>query len=147
MGSFSCSEEMSIYADGRIALMVSTKPVRNISCLQRLPLAINFAILKTTQVVAVEAKTHRDTSTVVGSFSDGVVTDSQWKCTSHKADHDWTLPGFDDSRWKPAEEISKIGEGGGTDEEIRGILPSAKKIKTDDDSGQIMYCRLHRKIK
>ena len=146
MGSFSCSEEISIYADGRIALMISTVPVRNIHCPRLLPLAINFAILKTTQVVAIEAKTRRGTSTVVGSFSDGVVTDSQWKCTSHK-DLGWALSGFDDFRWKAAEEISEIGDGGGTDGQIRGILPSAKKIKTNDDAGQIMYCRLHRKIK
>ena len=126
--------------------MTSGKQVRNISCPRLLPLAINFTILKTTQVVAIEAKTAQGTPTVVGSFTDGVVTDSQWKCTSHE-ENDWTLPGFDDSRWKPAEEISEISDETGTDGPITGILPSAKKIKTDDDSGQMMYCRLHRQIK
>ena len=136
---------MSVYADGNIALINSTIPVKNIHCSQLRPLAITFAILKSTQVVAIAAETKQGTSTIIGSFSDGVVTDSNWKCTSGEVPH-WALPEFDDSKWEQAEEISEISDTGETDEQITGILLSAKWIKAGD-SDQKMYCRLRRRIK
>ena len=95
-------------------------------------------------MVAIAAETKEGASTF-GSFSDDVVTDSNWKCTSGEAPH-WALPEFDDSKWKQAEEISEISDSGETDEKITGILLSAKWIKVGD-SDQTMYCRLRRRIK
>ena len=138
--SFSCTQKISIYADGDlVTFMNSTKPVKDINCSHLRPSAINFAILSTTQVVAIAAKSNKDAS-IIGSFSDGVATDSSlWKCSSDEV-QGWELPGYVDSHWVHAEERPGTG---GTDDQITGILPSAKWIKSEE-SGQIIYCRLRR---
>ena len=130
---------MSAYVDGDfVTLMNSRKPVKDIDCE---PQAINFAIPNSTRVVAIAA-TGRQAS-IIGSFSDGVVTDSTWKCNSQK-ELKWALPEFNDDLWKAAEETSPTK--GGTN----GITEISSKAKwihiTEDDSTQNMYCRLSRKI-
>ena len=135
---------MTVYADGKIALMNSTTKVRDITCSELDQLPINFFILKTTQVVAIEVV--KGTLQVIGSFTDSIVTDARWKCNATQQ-HGWYLADFDDSHWKPADEVTGTSTGG-TDGQITGVLSSAKWIKTaESDYGQKMYCRLHRKIK
>ena len=132
---------MSAYVDGDfVTLMNSRKPVKDIDCE---PQAINFAIPNSTRVVAIAA-TGKGAS-IIGSFSDGVVTDSKWKCST-KNESKWALPEFDDEHWEEAEETSPQKEG------TKGITEISSKAKwiriTADDSTQnkIMYCRLSRKI-
>ena len=133
---------MSAYADGDfVTFMNSRKPVKDIDCSKLQTQAINFAIPNSTRVVAIAA-TGKGAS-IIGSFSDGVVTDSTWKCNSHKKPK-WALPEFQDDQWKQAEETSP--EKGGTN----GMTEISSKAKwihiTADDSKQNMFCRLSRKI-
>ena len=124
---------MSIYADGN-------KMTDMFACTQALPRAFNFTILQTTQVVAIEVESNGVPS-IIGSFSDSKVTNSNWKCTSD-TNLKWEKPGFNDSLWKSAVENNGDKESG-TDE-IIGILPHAKWIRTAEVGQQNMYCRFNR---
>ena len=140
--SFSCTHNMSAYVDGDfVTFMNSRKPVKDIDCSKLQTQAINFAIPNSTRVVAIAA-TGKGAS-IIGSFSDGVVTDSTWKCNT-KNETNWTLPEFDDKRWEEAEET--LPQKGGTN----GITEISSKAKwihiTADNSTQNMFCRLSRKI-
>ena len=133
---------MSAYVDGDfVTFMNSRKPVKDIDCSKLQTQAINFAIPNSTRVVAIAA-TGKGAS-IIGSFSDGVVTDSTWKCNSDK-EPEWALPEFQDDQWKKAEETSP--EKGGTN----GMTEISSKAKwihiTADDSKQNLFCRLSRKI-
>ena len=126
---------MTVYADGKL--------IDTFNCTQTRPLAVNFTILQTTQVVAIETES-RKSAAIIGSFGDGVVTDPKWKCTSNTHLR-WKLPEFDDADWKPAISVSENGDDGGTlTTQILGILPEAEWIATAEGGDQIIYCRLHR---
>lgn len=134
---------MSAYVDGDfVTFMNSRKPVKDIDCSKLQTQAINFAIPNSTRVVAIAA-TGIPRASIIGSFSDGVVTDSTWKCNSDK-EPQWALPEFQDDQWKKAEETSP--EKGGTN----GMTEISSKAKwihiTADDSKQNLFCRLSRKI-
>lgn len=126
---------MSVYADG--------KSIDTFNCTQTRPLAVNFTIPKSTQVVAIETESSKSPS-IIGSFSDGVVTDSNWKCASNTF-HRWELPEFDDASWKQAIIISEKSDDSGTaTKQIIGLLPQAKWIVPAEGGDQMMWCRLHR---
>ena len=133
--SFSCMDRMTVYADGKF--------IDTFDCTKTRPLAVNFTILQTTRVVAIETES-RQSPAIIGSFSDRVVTDSNWKCTSNTFLR-WKLPEFDDADWKPAILVSEKGDDGGTfTKQILGLLPQAEWIAAADGGDQIIYCRLHR---
>ena len=143
--SFSCHQRMAIYADGKILTRNSRASFEDVHCSEFLPLAVNFTIPKTTKLITIRAETSQDAAKIIGSFTDGVVTDSQWKCSSNDVS-DWFLPQFDDLCWTPAHELSATDHSGATDEQqVVGVLPSAKWINTGDLS-PIIICRLHRKV-
>ncbi|KAL9951433.1 hypothetical protein ACROYT_G044092 [Oculina patagonica] len=133
--SFSCMDEMSVYADGR-------KLIDTFNCTQTRPLAVNFTILLSTQVVAIETESSKRPS-IIGSFSDGVVTDSNWKCTSNTFLR-WELPEFDDASWKQPKILEESDDGATVSKQIVGPLPQAKWIVPSEGGVQIMFCRLHR---
>ena len=139
--SFSCTEKMSAYMEGdSVTFMNSRKPMKDIDCSILQPQAINFSIPDSTRVVAIAAT--GVPASIIGSFSDGVVTDSTWKCTSIK-EPNWTLPAFNDDHWEEAETLPMKG---GTNV-ITGILFKAKWITADDSTQNMyMYCRLSREI-
>ncbi|XP_044173731.1 uncharacterized protein LOC114952938 [Acropora millepora] len=141
--SFSCYQSMVIYADGKRAIKNEIVPFGEITCSDILP--INFTIPRASKVVAIMAQASQGTAKIIGSFADGVVTDSKWKCSS-KNMMGWTLSQFNDSLWLPANEIPATDLQATTDTQISGILSSAKWIRTKD-LGQILFCRLHRKMK
>ena len=137
--SFSCMREMSIYVDGK-------KMMGNVSCTQSRPQAVNFAIPRNTQVVAIKAEnTAKERPSIIGSFNDGVVTDANWKCTSNKYGK-WERSDFDDAPWSDAVEISgNSGDGGTGTDLIIGTLTQAKWIRTAGVKNRtMMYCRLLR---
>ena len=142
--SFSCTQNMSAYVDGDfVTFMNSRKPVKDIDCSKLQPQAINFVIPNNTRVVAIAATGTGRRASIIGSFSDGVITDSTWKCKSVKKPT-WALPEFKDDDWEAAEETAP--EKGGTNG-IPEISSKAKWIHvTADDSTPNMFCRLSRKI-
>ena len=54
-----------------------------------------------TSVVAVHIHNNGGLGGLLGSFSDGRVTDGSWKCTREFSE-DWKSPSFDDSNWPAA---------------------------------------------
>lgn len=54
------------------------------------------------QVVAVHATDASRLPYFVAHFSNGLVTDSSWKC-HNEHEGGWESPTFDDSRWSPAQ--------------------------------------------
>ena len=83
-------DEQWIYADGlQIGHHVISSP------------AITVIVPKVTKVIAVKILDHNHYGYLAGSFSDGNVTDSSWKCTEDYYDK-WNFPTFDDSTWPAA---------------------------------------------
>ena len=85
---------------------------------------INFTIPQASKVVAIMAQASKGTAKIIGSFADGVVTDSKWKGSSKNV-MGWTLSQFNDSRL-PAEEVPATNLEATTDTQISGVLFSAK---------------------
>ncbi len=54
------------------------------------------------QVVAVHVTDASGPAYFVAHFSNGLVTDSSWKC-HYEAEAGWETPTFDDSHWSPAQ--------------------------------------------
>ncbi|RMX58381.1 hypothetical protein pdam_00012537 [Pocillopora damicornis] len=80
---------------------------------------------------------------ITGSFSDGKVTNSSWKCTSG-AELDWKRPEFNHSLWKRAVELN-CGRERDRGYQINEIQRhGAKWITSADDGQQNMYCKLNR---
>ena len=101
-------------------------------------------ILPTARLIAIEVESS-GRPCIIGSFSDGKVTNSSWKCTSG-TELDWKKPGFNDSLWKSAVKLNS-----GRERDLdRGCLINeiqrhgAKWITSADNGQQNMYCRLNR---
>ena len=142
--SFSCYQSMVIYADGKRAIKNEIVRFGEVDCSDNLP--INFTIPQESKVVAIMAQANEGTAKIIGSFADGVVTDSKWKCSSRNV-LGWTLPQFNDSLWLPAKEVPATDLEATIDTQISGVLSSANWIQTKGLLSQMMFCRLHRKMK
>ena len=75
---------------------------------------------------------------ILGSFSNGLVTNESWKCSSVHSPG-WNSPDFDDEHWLHGVVVGKHGvEPWGN---IPGIAQTAKWIWTAGDADEV-YCRL-----
>ena len=106
--------------------------------------ATDFVIPGNTKVIAVEATNLGfPPPGILGSSSNGLVTNSSWKCSEH-LNLEWNSPDFDDHNWSPAREMKRHddrptdGPGG----YITGIDPSAKWIWAIKRVPSC-YCRLN----
>ena len=129
---------MQIYVDGHESTDMN-------DCKQADQLRVfSLSILPTAQLIAVEVESS-GRPCIIGSFSDGKVTNSSWKCTSG-TELDWKKPGFNDSLWKSAVELNSDRERdldrGCQINEIQ--LHGAKWITSADNGQKNMYCRLNR---
>lgn len=135
--SLSCKDSMKIYVDGRQETdMMNCKKFHQFW-------AYNFTILPTAQLIAIEVESVKKPY-VIGSFSDGIVTNSSWKCTSG-TELNWQRPGLNDSLWKSA--VEHCGSNKESDEGYKkyGVRShGARWITSADDGQQNMYCRLNR---
>ena len=136
--SLSCKDKMQIYVDGHEETdMIDCKQVDQLR-------VFSLYILPTARLIAVEVESS-GRPCIIGSFSDGKVTNSSWKCTSG-TELDWKKPGFNDSLWKSAVELNSVRER----DLDRGCLINeiqrhgAKWITSADNGQQNMYCRLNR---
>jgi len=75
---------------------------------------------------------------ILGSLSNGMVTNASWKCDTTEYPG-WKLPDFDDSNWSAAVEVAEHGDDPWGD--IPGIASTARWIWTAGDP-DIVYCRL-----
>ena len=106
--------------------------------------ATDFVIPGNTKVIAVAAtKLGFPPPGILGSSSNGLVTNSSWKC-SEQVNLGWNSPDFDDRNWSPALEMKRHGDGptDGPGGYITGIDPSAKWIWAIKRVPSC-YCRLN----
>ena len=95
-----------------------------------------------TKVVAIHAKDHGGLAGILGSFSNGQVTDATWKCHSSPVPREWSSTDYDDSSWPAAVEHWDHGSSG-WGIKIQNIADDAKWIWTkkyirDNE----VYCRV-----
>lgn len=94
-----------------------------------------FAIPGNTRVISVMAKAYGFQRGLLGSFSNGLVTNESWKCTDDKY-LGWNIPHLDDSNWPAAVVLAKQLT-------IAGIASTAKWIWTAGPGVGTVYCRLN----
>lgn len=128
--TFTCRDSMELFADG-ISLGKDNGGWRT---------ATDFVIPGDTKIIAVEAKSSHYRPGILGSFSNGLVTNSNWKC-SERSHLRWNSPDFDDSSWPAAWEVQRHGDGPGG--YIAGIDRTAKWIWTFRQRLGSCYCRLN----
>ena len=121
-----------------------------------LPLVLNHAyddlneatriiIPNGTKVFAIHAKDYYYDEGILGSFSNGQVTDATWKCRLSPVLSEWASADFDDSSWpaavKHADYDSKPWK-----KKIQNISDDAKWISTtytdNTKNGSEVYCRV-----
>ncbi|KAJ7357801.1 oligosaccharide binding [Desmophyllum pertusum] len=90
------------------------------------------------QVVAIYVKNSGGLTGLIGSFANGIVTDSKWKCTTQPI-RNWHTIGFDDSNW-PAATIHSDNSG---NMRANGAASNAKWIGPSNRHAGGFYCRRH----
>ena len=107
--------------------------------------ATKIIIPSGTKVVAIHAKNYVDFAGILGSFSNGQVTDATWKCHSSPVPSEWASADFDDSSWPAAVEHGDHGSAS-WEEKIHSISDDAKWIWTtytdNTKSDSEVYCRV-----
>ena len=93
-----CDGELSFYDMRTDSLVLSNNPA-NIS--------LNYTLDPGTQVVALRCRNHLSKPWIMGSVSNGLVTDTRWKCLSLPNEEMmtsliWASPDFDDNHWAQA---------------------------------------------
>ena len=101
----------------------------------------DFVIPGDTKIIAVAAQSFRIRSGILGSFSNGLVTSSSWKC-SDRFHRGWNLRDFDDRNWAAAAETPKY-QGDGIEGNLAVIDPTAKWIWTIKHGIRRCYCRVN----
>ena len=92
-----------------------------------------------TRVLSVAGKDHGGNYLgILGSTSNGLVTNETWKCSSVLYP-EWNSPDYDDQDWPYAREIANHGVQPW--EKIPGIAETAKWIWADNNNSTV-YCRL-----
>ena len=98
-----------------------------------------------TKVLAVRCRNYRSKPWLMGSVSNGLVTDTRWKCFSLQKEEvmtgrHWAKPGFDDNHWAQAfanisnREDSPWGK-------IPDISDEAFWISTANEDDSRLFCR------
>ncbi|KAL9951869.1 hypothetical protein ACROYT_G044608 [Oculina patagonica] len=126
--TFTCDNSMKMFADG-ISLGKDDYWHK----------ATEYVIPGNTRVISVAGNDAGDLFGILGSLSNGLVTDASWKC-SNAYYPGWNSPDFDDVDWQEAVEIEKNGDG--PRGYIIGIAPTAKWIWTAGHDDKV-YCRLN----
>lgn len=98
----------------------------------------NYVIPGHTRVISVEGRDISHQFGILGSLSNGMVTNASWKCNNDLYSG-WKSPDFNDSNWPAAVEIAKHGDRPWRN--ITGIALTAKWIWTAGEPDNV-YCRL-----
>ena len=125
---FTCDNEMEMFADGQSLGTDSNwrKPT-------------TYRVPGNTRVLSVAGEDYGSGFLgILGSISNGQVTNETWKCSSVMSSG-WNSPNFDDQSWLLAKVIANHGDSPwGT---LNGIAVTAKWIWGDTNSNTA-YCRL-----
>ena len=105
--------------------------------------ATRIIIPSGTKVFAIHAKDYSYDEGILGSFSNGQVTDATWKCRLSPVLSEWASADFDDSSWPAAVKHADHGSAP-WEKKIQNIADDAKWIWTKDyePEGSEVYCRV-----
>ena len=98
----------------------------------------NYVMPGNTRVIPVHGIDKGGVFGILGSFSNGLITNASWKCDNFKYPG-WNFPDFDDSNWPAAVEVANHGDMPWGN--ISGIASTAKWIWTSRQPDNV-YCRL-----
>ena len=135
-GFITCDDECtSVFADG-------CPLVRDKATYNKWHVATKIIIPSGTKVVAIHAKDHGGPEGILGSFSNGQVTDATWKCHSFPVPSEWASADFNDSSWPAA--VEHADHGSRPRYRIMNISDDAKWIWTENNTnqGSEVYCRV-----
>ena len=136
--------EVRLACNGRLAVydritrkLVSSKNLVNISS--------NYTIHPGTQVLAVRCRNYQSKPWIIGSVSNGLVTDNRWKCFSlpkQKVQNGnrWAKDDFDDSHWSQAVTIFS-NRGNSPWGKVPDISDEAFWISTANEKHSRLFCR------
>ena len=125
--TFTCDDEMEMFADGQ-SLGTDSNWIN----------PTTYLVPGNTRVLSVAGKNYGGDLGILGSTSNGQITNETWKCSSVLSSN-WTSPDFDDQGWPLAKVIANHGVSPwGT---IRGIAKTAKWIWANNNEHTV-YCRL-----
>ena len=126
--TFTCDNEMEIFADGKSLGKDRewTKPT-------------TYLVPANTRVLSVAGEDYGGGYLgILGSTSNGQVTNETWKCSS-ELHSGWNSPDFDDQDWPLAKVVANHGDYPWYT--IDGIVETAKWIWANNDK-KCVYCRL-----
>ena len=131
-----CNGQLAVY-DRTNNKLVSSMSLVNISS--------NFTIHPGTQVLAVRCRNYHSKPWIIGSASNGLVTDKRWKCFSlpkHEVQKSnrWAKDGFDDSHWAKAVAIYSNRQDSPWGK-VPDISDEAFWISTADEKHSRLFCR------
>ena len=127
-----CDGLMTVYS-GRLQPEHSTKNV-----------SANYTITPGNEILALRCRNFNSKPWILGSFSNGMITDPRWKCFSFPKDehfngNPWTNPEFNDNHWAQAVAgFSNRGEN--PVGKVMGINDDALWISTAEDNPRL-FCR------
>ena len=107
-------------------------------------ISANYSIIPGTEILAVRCKNFESKPLILASLSNGMITDSRWKCFSFPNNEyftgvPWTRTEFNDSHWAQAvAEFSNRGESPAG--KVPGIKDKALWISTAEDNPKL-FCR------
>ncbi|KAJ7321400.1 hypothetical protein OS493_034973, partial [Desmophyllum pertusum] len=127
--TFTCDDSIEMFADGT-SLGKDNGNWRK---------STDFAIPGNTRVISVVGVAWGFKFGILGSFSNGLVTNESWKCNDTLYPG-WSSPDFDDRNWPAAVVVAKHGASPWGN--IAGISMTAKWIWTDKAPDNV-YCRLN----
>jgi len=124
---FTCDNEMEMFADG-VSLGKDDDWTSS----------TEYVIPENTRVISVSGVDKGSQFGILGSLSNGMVTNASWKCHTFKYSG-WKSPEFDDSNWPAAVEVANHGDWPWHNRV--GIASTAKWIWAAGDPDNV-YCRL-----
>ena len=125
--TFTCDDKMEMFADGQ-SLGTDVYWANSTT----------YLVPGNTRVLSVAGENTGGPLGILGSTSNGQVTNETWKCSSVLSPG-WNSPAFDDQDWPFARVIAKHGDPPwGT---IHGIEETAKWIWANNNEDTV-YCRL-----
>lgn len=127
-----CDGLMTVYS-GRLQPEHSTKNV-----------SANYIITPGNEILAVRCRNFNSKPWILGSFSNGMITDPRWKCFSfpkheHFNGNPWTKPEFNDNHW-PQAVAGFSNRGESPVGKVMGINDDALWISTSEDNPSL-FCR------
>ena len=127
-----CDALMTVYS-GRLQPEHSTKNV-----------SANYTVTPGNEILALRCRNFNSKPWILGSFSNGMITDPRWKCFSFPKDehfngNPWTNPEFNDNHW--AQAVAGFSNRGESPVgKVLGINDDALWISTAEDNPRL-FCR------